>query len=222
MTRSYFSGRPSGVFFTMTFNDSRCLRILFGLLLSAACTLANAFCLLKCEPQKTAVYYPVAQAGVLFTRPADPVRSEKSEFFILDGKLAFRVLPYYANGRDPRIHLQIGFDNYQRGTEKIDLDCSKAALILNGKSFSANTPKPRENEGALTEVWTQECNTAVSLYDPAGVYIYNAEMWFTPQKALGDSFSIALPLVSNHPQGAKQIIVKFVKEMRHVEGIGGV
>jgi hypothetical protein len=206
----------------MTFNDSRCRRISFGLLLTVACTVANAFCFFNCEPSKTAVYYPVAQAEVLFTRPADPVRSEKSEFFILDGKLAFRVLPYYANGRDPRIHLQIGFDNYQRGAEKIDLDCSKAALILNGKSFSANAHKSKENEGALTEVWTQECHTAVSLYDPAGVHIYNAEMWFTPHQALGDSFSIALPLVSNHPQGAKQIIVKFVKEMRHVEGIGGV
>ncbi len=206
----------------MTFQDSRYTHIFFGLVITLTSTVSNALCIFKCEPEKTAVYYPVAQAGVTVMRPADPVRSTKSEFLILGGKVALRVLPYYADGHDPRIHLQIGFDNYQRGVEKIDLDCSKAYLSINGKSFHANTPKPREKRGVLKEVWTQECNTTLSLYDPAGVYVYNAEMWFTPKQALGDSFSIALPIITNHPQGAQQITVKFVKEMRHVEGIGGV
>lgn len=174
-----------------------------------------------------AVYYPEPGANVLFNRPAKDGRvNGVTEFSTLDGKVPFRLITYFASGDDPRIAIEIGLDNTRRGTEKIELDCSKAALILGGQRYgqkvSATADADLQRAIQSRQAWSLDCTQDMVLYDPDGVYVYNAKLLFWPGIRLGESFSIQLPAIKNQPQASKPLIVKFVREMRTLSPIGGV
>ena len=173
------------------------------------------------------VYYPEANSNILFIHPAKDERVNGSAVFsTLDSKVPFELITYFGHGDDPRISIKIGFGGYQRGTEKIELDCSRAALILNGRRFAhkvgGNAEKEIQRAKVSQEAWHLECIKEIALYDTSGVYVYNAELLFWPGERLGESFSIELPTVKNDPQMSKPLVVKFVRELRVIRPGGGV
>jgi hypothetical protein len=174
-----------------------------------------------------AVYYPEIGAPVLFDRPAPGTEvGGQTKFSTLDGKIPFRMMVYFADGNDPRISIEIGFDNYEAGPEKIELDCSQSALLLSNKKFGHKRGDDVQEEisrAKMTrEAWHLECINELTLYDRSTIYVYQARLLFWPREKLGDSFSIQLPIIKNHPQLSKPLVIRFVKELRAFRHIGGV
>ena len=178
------------------------------------------------------VYYPEAGSTILFIRPAKDARVKNSstEFSTLDGKVPFSLTTSasvtddnpanYSNVNNPSVWITIGFTGKRMDIDykKIELDCSRAALILNGRRFAhkvgADAEKEMQRAKESRKAWSLECIKEIALYDKSGVY--EAKLLFKPGERLGESFSIELPIVKDDPQMSKPLVVKFIRELREI------
>ena len=182
----------------------------------------------------TYVYYPEVGSNILFARPAKGARDNNSstEFSTLDGKVPFELHTNASisddnpanssNAKNKAVWITIGhvYASMDIDYKKIELDCSRAALILNSRRFAHTVGKDAEKEMQRAKesrkAWSLECINEVTLHDKSGVYVYYTTLLFQPGEGLGESFSIELPIVKNDPQMSKPTVVKFVRELREI------
>lgn len=175
----------------------------------------------------TSMYYPEPGSKVVHEHPGEGGMVQSTTAYeSLDGKIGFSMSAAFEDVGDPRVSISITSTALNYIGDKIELDCSNAALIIKGRRYSHSVRDGYEREKRDAEILRQahhlQCIKELTLYDKSGVYVRVAELLFWPGERLGESFSIELPIVKNHPQMSKPLIVKFVREMRSIRGNGGV